>query len=35
MGMAGSLGAGQSQEINLTEAVLEVRRALGIAKGGG
>ena len=35
MGIAGSLGAGQSQEINLAEVVREVQRVLGVTKGGG
>jgi len=35
MGIAGSLGSGQSQEVNLAEAVLEVRRVLGMTKEGG
>ena len=33
MGIAGSLGAGQSQEINLAEVVREVQRVLGRTKG--
>jgi histidyl-tRNA synthetase len=35
MGIAGSLGSGQSQEVGLAEAVLEVRKVLGMPKGGG
>jgi len=35
MGIAGSLGAGQSVETELAEAILEIRRVLGLGNSGG